>query len=304
MKAMANKPVKNIKYKGSNKALIINLVIVIVIGVFSGFLIGMWFISNKVDPNLYNIDVALLKDDTTKIRNEAVGKSPTELGATKSCVLAFDNTFNYENVMVVGVGNVNAMGVNQAINSKCIRIGDKIFSESVSVSKFVKAADRFYLENGSIQKVKGNINGSTVTWNGNTSNLTLDEYKTTMGGSINEYMLYIVSSKTVVNESKVEKTTDGNYTFVLELDKVKSVLNYVKNMKATGGLSDYPVFNENILLTITIDSNYRLLEAKTEEKYTAKIGPLNANSKGTLTNTFTYDVDVSIPTVAETSVIG
>ena len=139
MKATTSSPKKSIRYKGSNKALTINLIVVIIVGIFSGFMIGMWLISNKDDPNLYNMNAALLMDDVSKIRNEANGKTPEELGATKSCVLAFDNTFNHKNVMVVGVGNVNAMGVNQSINSKSIRIGDSVFTEGVSVSKFVKA---------------------------------------------------------------------------------------------------------------------------------------------------------------------
>lgn len=303
MKATTSSPKKSIRYKGSNKALTINLIVVIIVGIFSGFMIGMWLISNKVDPNLYNMNATLLMDDVSKIRNEANGKTPEELGATKSCVLAFDNTFNHKNVMVVGVGNVNAMGVNQSINSKSIRIGDSVFTEGVSVSKFVKAADRFYLENGTITKVKGNVDGNTITWNGDKSNMTPASYAETMGGSINEYMLHIVSSKTVVNASDVSKLSNGNYTFTLELDKVKSVIRYVKNMKATGGLSSYPVFSENIKLTVTIDSNFRLVEVTSEEKYSAKIGVLTAKSKGTLTNKFTYDGDFTIPQISENTII-
>ena len=72
-------------------------------------------------------------------------------------------------------------------------------------------------------------------------------------------------------------------------------------MKETGGLSGYPVFNANIELQLTIDSNYRLIKMVSKENYTAKMGPINAKSSGILTNTFTYDGNFAIPTVGENS---
>ena len=301
MKSVANKQIKKIKYRSSDRQAFINLVIVIVIGIFSGFLIGMWFVANKVDDSMYDgLTEAMLVDNIVLIKQESSGKNPMQLGAVKSAVLALDTTYNYPVVQVEGVGSVNAMGVNQAIKAKTVRLNDKIFLENVSVSSFVKAADRFYLENGSIKWVKGNVNGSTVTWNGSTSTLTPQSYENLMGGSLNEYTKLIVSSKTVVNESSVVEE-NGVYTFTLKLDKVKSVINYVKSMKETGGLSGYPVFNANIELQLTIDSNYRLIKMVSKENYTAKMGPINAKSSGILTNTFTYDGNFAIPTVGENS---
>ena len=164
----------------------------------------------------------------------------------------------------------------------------------MSVSSFVKAANRFYLKNDSITRVKGNVNGSTVTWNGANSTLTRDEYKETMGLDIYEYMSYIISSKTVLESSEVTKLDDGNYIFTLTLDKVSSVINYVKNMKETGALGDYPRFKSNISVEIVMDSNYRILTFKSDEEYEVKKG-VWMSAVGTLTNTFTYDQDFVIP---------
>ena len=301
MKSVANKQVKNIRYRSSERQLLVNILIVAMVGIFTGFLIGMWFVANKVDDSMYDgLTEAMLVDNVVLIKQEANGKNPMQLGAVKSAVLALDTTYNYPVVQVEGVGSVLAMGVNQAIKAKTIRLNDKIFLENVSVSSFVKAADRFYLENSSIKWVKGNVSGSTVTWNGSTSTLTPEEYEGLMGGNLNEYTKLIVSSKTTVGSTEITEE-NGYYTFTLTLDKVKSVINYVKSMKETGGLSGYPVFNTNIELQLTIDSNYRLIKMVSKENYTAKMGPINAKSSGTLTNTFTYDGDFTIPAISQNS---
>ena len=301
MKSVANKQIKKIQYRSSERQLLVNILIVAMVGIFTGFLIGMWFVANKVDDSMYDgLTEAMLVDNVVLIKEEANGKTPTQLGGVKSAVLAFDTTFNYPVVQVEGTGAVVAMGVNQAIKSKTVRLNDKIFLEKVRVSSFVKAADRFYLENNSIKGVKGNVSGSTVTWNGKTSTLSPEEYESLMGGNLNEYTKLIVSSKTAVSSTEV-KEENGCYTFTLTLDKVKSVINYVKSMKETGGLSAYPVFNTNIELQLTIDSNYKLIKLVSKENYTAKMGPINAKSSGTLTNTFTYDGDFVIPEVSQNS---
>jgi len=115
---------------------------------------------------------------------------------------------------------------------------------------------------------------------------------------MNYYMTFIVSSKTVVDASEVTKNADGNYELTLTLDKVKSVINYVKSMKDTGGLSDYPDFVEDPIIKLVVDENYRILRFESEEHYTVKM-VIKVRSDGTLVNTFEYDEDFEIPNVSE-----
>ena len=294
MKTSLDKEIKKITHKESKKAVFINILIVSLIAIITGYFIGSWIINSNNTDGLYDMDTDLLYDNVLAIKEEANRKSPIELGAIKCAVLAINVTSEQERVSVSSVGQVVSMGVTQGIKAKQIRMYDQVLFENVSVSSFVKAANRFYLKNDSITRVKGNVNGSTVTWNAGNSILTRDEYKETMGLDIYEYMSYIISSKTVVDSSEVSRLENGNYTFTLTLDKVNSVINYVKNMKETGSLGDYPRFKSNISVEIVMDSNYRILTFKTDEEYEVKKG-VWMSAVGTLTNTFSYDQDFVIP---------
>ncbi len=295
------------------KRKIIMLVIILMLGIYSGLTIGNFLISQRSDPNRYNYDVLALSDDAEAIRLMATGKNPQTLGAIKSGVLAFDTTFKEERVYVTGDGLVNAkvgpVSVAQTIDAKTIRMGDKIFSENVSISSYVKATNRYYTDGEEILHYGGDYNDSTktVTWK-TTSDTpedikTMTLYKEKYGVPMNYYMSFIVSSKTVVKASEVTVNDDGNYVFTLTLDKVKSVINYVKSMKDTGGLSDYPDFVEDPVIELTIDSNYRIIKFTSQEVYKAKMGMITASLSGSLTNTFRYDEDFVIPEISEDSVI-
>lgn len=294
------------------KKTIVLMVIIMMLGIYSGFLVGNFIILQRTDPTRYDFDVAALTDEVEPIRLMANGRTPLTLGAVKSCVLAFDTTFNYEDVMVVGDGLINAVVgpivVGQTVDSKSIRKGNVFFYENVSISQFVQAMNRNYVTDGNILHYSGTQSGNEVIWN--TVDDTPDDMKTMeqhtarYGVPMTHYMTYIVSSKTVVEASSVTQNTDGNYEFTLTLDKVKSVINYVKSMKDTGGLSDYPDFVENPIIKLTIDKDYRILRFESTEAYTAKMGIITANLNGKLVNTFTYDGDFKVPELSENSVIG
>lgn len=308
MKAKARKTVEIVPLLPGKKRIMINVIAMALIGVITGFCVGMYIVGNQLDPNRYNFDVASLQDNVAEIRTESQGKTPEQLGATKCCVLAFDTTFNTDKVKIVGVGLVKAkaMGVtvNQTINALTIRVNNNIYFENISVSKFAKAINRFYASGDAIEHYAGSLSGKTVTWNTNVKNdiKTMDEYKAKFSCTLTDYMTYIVSSKTVVSASAVTLDANGNYVFELELDKSKSVVNYVKNMKATGGLSEYPDFTSNPKIKVTMNADYRILTFTSNETYDAKMG-ITASSVATLTNTFSYDEDFEIPAKTDKSYI-
>ncbi len=290
------------------KTTLVNIIIICMVGVISGIAIGVYFGPSYLDPNRYNFDVATLRDDVVAIKKEAKTKSPTQLGATKCCVLAFDKTFNCPSVSVTGTGSVKAMGVTQTINAKTIRLDDQIYYENISVSKFVKALNRYYVDGEEIKQYGGDISGNTVTWHTSPNNTgdgaikTMTQYQQQFGSTMNEYMTYIVSSKTVTKTSNVTQNSDGNYTFTLSLDRSKSVVNYVKSMKATGGLKEYPDFTQDPQIYIVMDAEFRILQFTSNEKYTVSVG-ISAKSDATLTNIFSYDQDFIIPQITDKSKI-
>ena len=302
MNPSLDKEIKKISYHESKKSVFINICIIALVAIISGYFIGSWIMSLGSTDGLYDIDANSLYDNVVAIRDEASGKTPIELGAVKCAVLAIDTTGQEERVQVIGEGHVLSMGVTQNILAKQVRMGDKVMFENVSISSFVKATNRFYLKNNAITRVQGNVKGNSVVWNGATSTMTKEQYKELMGLEIYDYMSYIISSKTVITASDVTTTDDGNYTFNLTIDKVNGVVNYVKNMKETGGLGDYPRFSDNVSIEIVMDSNYRILKFKSDEKYEVKKGVWMA-ATGTLTNTFSYDQDFVIPATSENTAI-
>lgn len=308
MKAKVNKTVEIVPLLPGKKRIMINIIAMALIGVITGFCVGMYLVGNQLDPNRYNYDVASLQDNVAEIRTESNRKTPIELGAIKCGALAFDTTFKAERVKIEGKGLVKAkamgMIVNQTIDALTIRVRDRIYFENISVSRFAKAINRFYAINDDIEHYEGSLSGSTVSWNQSPVNdiKTMDEYQAKFSCTLTDYMTYIVSSKTVVSESAVTIDENGNYVFELELDKSKAVVNYVKNMKVTGELSEYPDFKSNPKIKITMDANYRILVFTSNETYDVKMG-ITASSVATLTNIFSYDEDFTIPAKTDKSYI-
>lgn len=309
MKAKVNKTVEIVPLLPGKKRIMINIIAMALIGVITGFCVGMYLVGNQLDPNRYNFDVASLQDNVAEIRTESNRKTPIELGAIKCGVLAFDTTFKAERVKIEGKGLVKAeaMGkiVDQTIEALTIRVRDRIYFENISVSKYAKAINRFYAINDDIEHYEGSLSGSTVSWKQSPVNdiKTMDEYQAKFSCTLTDYMTYIVSSKTVVSESAVTIDENGNYFFELELDKSKAVVNYVKNMKVTGKLSEYPDFKSNPKIKITMDANYRILVFTSNETYDVKMAFITASSVATLTNTFSYDEDFTIPAKTDKSYI-
>lgn len=291
-----------------NKTTLVNLLIVCMVGLVTGVSVGIYLRPRSVDPSRYNFEVSELMDDVSAIRTESATKSPEQLGAIKCCVLAFDTTFNCPRVSVVGVGSVKSSGITQSINARTIRMNDQIFYENVSVSSLVKALNRYYVDGQDIKHYGGSKDGNTINWStahdntGEDDIKTVEQYKSKFGSTLNEYMTYIVSSKTVVTASGVTVNSEGNYVFNLTLDKSKSVVNYVKTMKATGNLKSYPDFTSNPEISVEMDAQFRIVKFTSYEKYSVFVLGEN-KSVGTLTNTFTYDQDFEIPAITDKTYI-
>ena len=295
---------KRNKKKQSRKSAFIVMLFVALIGVATGLGVGTYFSPKKIDPNRYNFNISALMDNVDEIRTQASTKTPIELGAVKSCVLAFDVTSNYPRVSISSYGEVKASGVTQKINSKTIHMADKFFVESISVSSFVKVVERCYIDGNVISTFSGDLRGNTVTWNAKQTNTGANDIKTTeqyyqkYSCSKLYCSSFIVSSKTVVSASPVTKNSEGNYEFTLTLDKNKSVATYVHIMRDTGGLKSLPDFIAEPVITVVMDSNYRVLYYHSEERYIASIG-ITAKTQAFTSNYFSYDQNFEIPKITD-----
>ena len=309
--AKASPKGKKAKAPANKKVVITSSIIgtlAIGLGVGAGFLAHNFL--NPVGGDYSNVDVNSLTDDISKTRQkyEAAKKAGTPLEeALKPCEMvnmSLDLFSSLESTKAVGLGSAYSMGVTQVIQSIQIKNGEKYFEESNSTSSLVKLYDRMYQE--------GN---TTTTYWGKSSDYsshdavtyTNEEYAELMGRKVSDPMIYVISTKTsITDESKVKsgrgisKITkeNGGYTVDLELQKKKSVVNYVKQMKNISGLAGYPTFFY-CHLTFHLDENLMPLDYTSYEEYkaTKKEVGISTTIEGKLTTYFYHGDTYEIPTL-------
>ncbi len=282
--------------------------VAIALGVVAGFMANSFF--NTAGGDYSNVDANALTDDIAQTRKkyEAAKKAGTPLEeALKPCEMvniSLDLFSSLESTKAVGLGSAYSMGVNQIIQSIQIKRGDKYFEESNSTSAFVNLYDRMYQEGE-----------TTKTYWGKSSDYasheekiyTNEDYAELMGRKVSDSMIYVISTKTsIMDESKVKsgrgasrivKEKNG-YTVDLELQRKKSVVNYVKQMKNISGLTGYPTF-EYCHLTFHLDEDLMPLDYTSYEKYqaTKKEVGISSTIEGNLTTYFYHGEIYDIPTL-------
>ena len=201
----------------------------------------------------------------------------------------------------IGTGKVAVMGTSQSIYSAKMFDGNTYTFESISKG-ILTVADCLVMEKGAstVTKIKGeNISSTSASWTGSKSTMTTIECKENNGGTPDKVIPYIISSKTILSGSTISANeTNGKtyYTYTISLDPVKSVINYVKQVKQTSGLNDFPEFS-NISITIVLDENWNLCKFNSEENYRVVYGMLKPSCKGTLNLDFTINEPVTLPKV-------
>ncbi|MBO4855972.1 MAG: hypothetical protein J5511_01180 [Bacilli bacterium] len=168
---------------------------------------------------------------------------------------------------------VTAAIVKQKVCSHDVRDGDRWYSESVFYSSIKKGGFRFY-QNGK----DGNVfrytaanpkENCTAEWSTDTEyGYTNEEFETAWGKTLDRPIIYIMSDKTVVEESL--EVVDNKWVIELELDPVKANERYSRQMISMSNLEQPPTFHL-LHLTFTIDQNFNLEQVKIHEKYTVYV---------------------------------
>ena len=280
----------------------------VALGVVAGFVAHSFF--NPAGGDYSNVDANALTDDIAKTRKkyEEAKKAGTPLEEVlKPCEMvniSLDLFSSLESTKAVGLGSAYSMGVNQIIQSIQIKHGDKYFEESNSTSAFVKLYDRMYQE----EETTKTYWGKSIDYSSHEEKTyTNEEYAELMGRKVSDPMIYIISTKTsITDESKVKSgrgasriVKEGNgYTVDLELQRTKSVVNYVKQMKNISGLAGYPTF-EYCHLTFHLDESLMPLDYTSYEKYqaTKKEVGISTTIEGNLTTYFYHGETYEIPTL-------
>lgn len=198
----------------------------------------------------------------------------------------------------VTIPNVPFLGtLTQDVASMVIKEGDRYFLEDISSSPVVKASNRYYQEGAKITYYNGtykDMTGGTYS-ESNKTDFSLKDFYENWGRTLDNPTLYVINENSISNE--VANISEGDYHISLEMDTTISVSNYVKWMKKTGGLGDYPVFKQ-VKLDFVIDSSLNLKSLKIDEVYDSYRGFAVSDLHGEMTVTFTNE-HKSIPSLDE-----
>lgn len=292
------------------------LAILLVLGVFTGSGLGVWYFNvalrsqvdySALNPNDYIQDVGKTLETNFNITSSAdkenwvaiaksQGKSPADLSVADNFILAQYNVTLADSFIATGNGVVNTLGINQSVYSSKKYDGNKYTFESISKGMMSVAICDSYIENSNKISVYSGSNiyddGKGATWNYD-KDLTKSEYLSLVGNLPDSVQPYIVSSKTIISSSDITYE-NGLYTMSFELDPITSVLNYVYQVKRTGGLSALPEF-QNISQTIVIDENWNIVSIDVSESYSAVAFGMKVHCSGTLKTTYNYNCDVVFP---------
>lgn len=304
------------------------LSVLLVLGVFTGSGLGVWyfngFLKSTVDysqagkpedyiqsvdetltRNFSGINLANKKDWVSYAQSQS--KTPFDLSPVDNFVLAQYNMTNANSYSVIGSGSIVAatiITVDQFLYSEKKFDGQAYSFVSISPDTTglvgdVAVCDVLEKGSASIKSYKGKIHegNTSADWTYNTS-FTTAEHGNLNGVKVNDIQPYLICTETVVSSSEITVDVNGNYVFTLELDTVKSVLNYIKQVKRTGGLSTYPEF-KSINTKFTITPDWQLVKMEIVEVYKAVKMGMTPTITGTLNFDFTINQPITMPNLPE-----
>ncbi len=313
-KAKTKKNVKPKKVvKKSFKQRMRTLGILLVLGVFTGSGLGVWYFNSvlrsNVDYGKYDVSDYIVSADevlegvfgissdqsnwleSIRASEQYRDYSPLDLSPAQNFILAEFNATLANNFHAEGNGVVSTIAT-QSVYSEKNYDGNRYTFESISkglmsiaiCSAMDKGANSVELYSGS------DIEPNDAVW-GEPEIYSSDDYIELAGSTPDAIQPYIISDKTILSQTEVvyDEAT-GYYSFTMELDPVTSVLRYARQVRQTSGLSSYPEF-DTVTQTITIDGDWNLVSIDVHETYSVVAFGIPASCTGTLLTYYYFNVD-------------
>ena len=280
---------KNEKKKKKIILYAIKYVVFLIFGALAaagGFIIGDLVIGkfDTFDPSKF--DASSYKESEKNI-SLWESKSIQELSATQIFVVAQSKILDceYYSVATKGYngeskGVVTTLGMKQDLYGYRYRDHDKGYFDyfSTGLATVIKKTEFKFSEN-KFFSYEGTMNGNDVNWTLSKTESgeefrTKEEYKSLVGCEANDPIDYIVSTKTVIEETDNGKNGEFN-SYTIKLNVETAVLNYVVKMNYMSGFG-YPKFT-SIELRFEVDDQMNFQNIYINESY--KVIGMNANSK-------------------------
>lgn len=305
---MDTKKVKKPLSKGA-RALILVGVIVGGLGAGAGIGLLMGHFLKKPEVLIPEVDLNEVEDDVGNLleRYEACiaeGKNPLNTFAIHELAnISMQKYTSHEYGVSYSYGTADS-AVDLDIRNISIRSNGTFFEEALSKSKpgiiniVVAQRDIQYgdEEDSEIVSYLGDVKSDveSPTWtNAKKEEYVASDYEEKFGKKVSRPSVYIVSSKTVLEDgTSISKTEDG-YEIAMNLDTIKGVARYRKRMMNLSG-SDVKSF-EYVRMTYYVDDDFNLLKSRVEEKYAAGMGNISDDVVGELTTYYFPDEKVALP---------
>lgn len=282
----------------TDKRFLINMIVIVVLGALSGLFMGNYYVKNfmgGVTADFLPTEAAI-RDDVGAVVARCNGKNVTSLSATDNFIMAEYKLSTRDYVHKSTKGTVTAAGVSQKLVSDKAYVAGEYFGEEIS-SGVVKLATKYYWVKGveNVTTYEGSVSGLSANYSGAAAQTkTLDAFNSEMGVKADQFINYIVSSKTVKNQ-KYNGLVKGHHSFTIELDPVLAAKNYMYKVKKTSGSSEYPSF-EKISFDFEIGDDWTIYSMHCRETYKVAIKLLGrVTTTGDMTDTFSYDDNFVIP---------
>lgn len=171
-----------------------------------------------------------------------------------------------------------------------------LVSADISASSMIKTAKQlcyvgdFVLWRTAVDAAKAD--GLNTAWKDEEpTKIGVDDFKNRFGLPATEFSVYIINEETLIGADDVIDNGDGTYsqTFHLNPATDKAPYYYCQQMKQTGGLDDWPVF-EYIDVTYTFDGTWQVLRSEISEKYRVKM-VVSVGCMASYVTTYEYNTD-------------
>ena len=243
------------------------------------------------DSNLWQADAkALLR---------AFEENPDqEFTAAELVNIGLEKYRQCENSYSIGVGQATTI-VNQSVRNFQIRNGDKYYEEQISKSNMVSIANRAITHDDEMLVYKGKAKETEVPeYKNEPSTLSLPEFKSQWGKTLDEIFIYIISNDTVDSNLSTVTKKDGKVYISLELDPDIASYNYKLQMMSLSDLSQLPTF-EHLRQTYVFDEDMTILHSTIDEKYVATMSGINATVQNNLDYYYHSNEYIKIPEINE-----
>lgn len=275
--------------------------IVVVSAIAGGLALGIYFGKSYYDTGKdYSVYSVLdYEDDNAALFEEYKnGKAISEFEPYQLVNISLEQLKQEKSFQSITHGNVDAALVQQSIFAEDVKNGNEYYTESVSYSNIVKCAVRFYQTDDTVTEYWGHeikSNGDATWADRKGEEMTSAEHEDTWGKTLDRPVIYIISSKTVL-ESEVTETEEG-YEVTMSLDPTTSVLRYIKQMCSISNLKKNPEFRY-VNLSFKLDKELNMIQETVKENYVVFVVGTN-ESTATLTIDYKRGEDFKIPGLDE-----